>query len=136
MATDYADESDLQYIDGLEEIPLTGPDAFSTEQKLEAAEMAEAKLEADVNLGEALADPTTLHRKAATAWASYLLFAGGDSPTDALSGQMVEGSMSDAMEFAKELENIYNSTIASIRTSEAGSDDDDLVESSFFVPDV
>lgn len=136
MATDYADESDLKYIPELAEIPLTGPDAFDTEAKLEAAEMGEAKVEADVNLGDPLADPTMLHQKAANAWASYLLFAGGESPSDALSGQVVEGSSADQMEFATELKNIYESTIASIRTSDAGDDDDDVVDSAFFVPDV
>lgn len=136
MATDYSDESDLKYIDGLAEIPLTGPDAFTKEQKLEAAEMGEAKVEADVNVGDTLDDPTMLHSKAANAWTSYLLFAGGESPSDALSGQVVEGSTSDQMEFATELKSIYESTVSSIRTSEAGEDDDDLADSSFFVPDV
>lgn len=116
MPTDYQSESDLKYIDGLEEIPISGPDPFSTGEKLEAAEFGEAKLEADVNSGEEIAESgvTRLHAKAAAAWASYVLFYGGESPTSALSGELVEGSSSDAMEFAKEHKAVYNSTISSI----------------------
>ncbi len=126
MPTDYQDESDLKYIDGLDEIPLSGPDPFEPDDKLEAAEFGEAKLEADVNSGREITAPTRLHAKAATAWASYILFYGGEAPTSALSGQIVEGSDADLMEFAKENENVYEKTVSSIRQTDDETQPDEV----------
>ncbi|MDY6778991.1 MAG: hypothetical protein SV760_00260 [Halobacteria archaeon] len=124
---DYASESDLRYINDLAEIPISGPDLdqFSKEDKLEAAEFGEAKIEADVNAGERLSDPTMLHGKAAAAWASYQLFYGGEHPSSKLSGSLGEGSSADLIEFAREHKSVYKETVESIRASEAGTDDDD-----------
>lgn len=128
MATDYGSESDLKYIETLTEIPLSGPDEFIDEEKLEAAEFGESKLEADVNSGNRIIDEqvTHLHEKAATAWASYILFSGGESPTSALSGDLVEGSSSDAMEFAREMKSIYKETISSILKTDEEEQSDEI----------
>jgi hypothetical protein len=97
----YDSESDLKYLDSLGDVPLTGPDLWSSDDqaKLDAAETAEEKLEADVNDGEPIAEDTALHAKAANAYASYLLFIGPEHPEDALSGQMYGGAGEDTMEF-------------------------------------
>lgn len=139
MATnDYDDESDLRYINSIDEIPLSGPDLdkFSTDDKLEAAETGEAKIEADVNHGERLTDPTILHAKAANAWASYILFYGGEHPSSSLSGSLGEGSSADLIEFAREHKSAYSDFVSSIRSSDAGTDDDDQVSTGFWVPEV
>lgn len=127
----YEDESDLKYINELAEIPLTGPDLWEgdTEAKLDAAEMAESKLEADVNDGGVIGDPTPLHARAANAYASYILFIGPEHPEDALSGEMYGGAGSDTMEFAREVHEVYRSLRSSIETSEEdeSSDSSDLI---------
>ncbi|MDY6780465.1 MAG: hypothetical protein SV760_07970 [Halobacteria archaeon] len=138
MPTDYTDESDLRYIDDLDNIPLSGPDLdqFTKEDKLEAAETGESKIEADVNDGAKLDDPTILHAKAANAWASYILFYGGEHPSSALSGSLGEGQAADLIEFAREHKSAYQELVASIRSSEEGTDDDDQITSGFWVPEV
>lgn len=127
----YDAESDLKYIEALGDIPLTGPDLWAddTEAKLEAAETAEAKLEADVNDGQPIDETTALHAKASNAYASYLLFIGPEHPEDALSGQMYGGAGDDTMEFATEVHDVYRSLRSSIETSDAdeSSDDDNII---------
>jgi len=116
----YDSESDLKYIDSLSAIPLTGPDLWSDETaaKLDAAETAESKLEADVNDGGDIGGAEALHSKAANAYASYILFIGPEHPADALSGQMYGGAGEDAMEFATEMRNVYQSLRSSILASD------------------
>lgn len=120
----YESESDLKYIDSLEDIPVSGPDPFDTPDKLEAAEVGEAKIEADAFDGDPIADAGALVKDAAAAWASYRLFYGGESPTSALSGDLVDGSSSDLVEFAREHKSNYNSLLSSIVDSEDDSDPD------------
>lgn len=127
----YEDESDLKYIDSLGDIPLTGPDLWTddSDAKLDAAETAEAKLEADVNDGNEIGEITSLHTKAANAYASYILFIGPEHPEDALSGQLAGGSGDDVMEFATEVHSVYRSLRSSIEDSGAdeSSDETDFV---------
>ncbi|MDS0284671.1 hypothetical protein [Haloarcula onubensis] len=117
----YQDESDLKYIDELADIPLTGPepDSWTTDDKLEAAESAEEKLEADVYDGRKIPGAGALHATAANAWASYLLVVGAEHPKDATSEVFAGGSGEDVMEFAHELKNIYHETKGSIQVSDA-----------------
>lgn len=127
MATDYSSESDFKYIEGLSAIPGIGPDLsqFTKEDKLEAAEVAESKLEADVNDGNQIGTVSHLHQKAASVYAAYWLFAEAEEPTTALSGQIVEGSSGDAAEFISRIENTYWDLVKSIENSsrdEGGSD--------------
>ncbi|MFC7323244.1 hypothetical protein ACFQMF_01490 [Halorubrum rutilum] len=122
----YDAESDLKYIESVDDIPLTGPDLWEgdSDAKLDAAETAESKLEADVNDGVVIGDATTLHAKAANAYASYLLFIGPEHPEDALSGQMYGGAGDDTMEFATEVHDVYRSLRSSIEGSDADSSQD------------
>ena len=121
----YDSESDLKYIDSTDDIPVSGPDPFDKSEKLDAAEVGEARVEADVNDGATIDGATVLIREAAAAFASYRLFYGGESPTSALSGDLVDGSSNDIMELAREHKANYDSTIASIVDSEADRDNDD-----------
>jgi hypothetical protein len=117
----YQSVADLRYIDGLDAIPISGPDPFSDAEKLDAAEVGETKLEADVNDGLELGEDesTVLHSEAAAAWASYKLVYGGEAPESALSGEFVEGANSDLMEFAREHKASYESHVESIIESDA-----------------
>jgi hypothetical protein len=127
----YEDESDLRYIETLTDIPLTGPDLWGDDQdaKLDAAETAESKLEADVNDGRRIDGATAIHAKAANAYASYLLFIGPEHPEDAFSGQTYGGAGDDTMEFAREVHEVYRSLRSSIETSDVdtSSDETDFV---------
>lgn len=117
----YSAESDLKYIDGLDDIPVSGPDDFSDASKLQAAEVGEAKLEADVNDGVEIDESsvTVLHGEAAAAWASHKLVYGGESPTSALGGNFVDGSNQDIAEFATSHKETYQNLVASIIDSDA-----------------
>lgn len=121
----YEDESDLKYIDSLDDIPVSGPDPFDPSDKLKAAEVGESKIEADAFDGDTIGDAGTLVKEAAAAWASYRLFYGGEAPTSALSGDLVDGSSSDLVEFAREHKSNYNSLLSSIVDSEDDRDADD-----------
>jgi len=131
----YQDESDLRYIDELKDIPLTGPkpSTWTTDDKLEKAETAEEKLEADVNDGYQIAGPTSLHATAANAWATYLLVIGSEHPKDATSEVFSGGSGEDVMEFAVELKSIYHETVQSIQVSSA---DEGTGTATFDVPEL
>lgn len=122
----YTSESELRYIESLNDLPIMGPDLFPDSEKLAAAAIAETKLEADVNDGVRLGERevTPLHREAAGAYASYRLFVGPEHPEDINSGQLQGGSGSDTMEFARELKTQYKSHLKSIETSEADTSDD------------
>jgi len=117
----YDSESDLKYIDSLADIPLTGPEpaSWTKDDKLEKAESAEEKLEADVYDGRKIPGAGALHATAANAWASYLLVVGAEHPKNATSEVFAGGSGEDVMEFAQELKNIYHDTVGSIQVSEA-----------------
>lgn len=123
----YESESDLKYIGTVGDIPLTGPDLWEgdTETKLEAAATAESKLEADVNDGHVIRDAGTLHARAAAAYASYLLFIAPEHPEDARSGKMYGGAGDDAMEFAREVHDVYRSLRSSIEESDADESSDE-----------
>jgi len=127
----YDSPSDLKIISTLDAIPTVGPDLFDPDEKLDAAEIAEAKLEGDVNDGQEFGadEITALHREAAATYASYRLFVGPEHPEDALSGQLYGGAGEDTMEFATELKAQYESHVATIETSDAddSSDDTDLI---------
>jgi len=114
----------LKYID-TGDIPLAGPDPYAVEQKKEAGEAAEQKLEADVNDGHEFGSTSKLHTQAIAAWATYVLAAGPNHPTDAKSGDFYNGSAEDQAEFAAEMKNIYQSNRESILGSEADDSSDD-----------
>ncbi len=119
----YTSTSDLRYIKTLDDLPTVGPNLFSDSEKLDAAAIAETKLEADTNDGFEFSDEETtpLHIEAAGAYASYRLFVGPANPEDVNSGQLQGGAGDDTMEFARELLDQYNSHVRSIETS--GEDD-------------
>lgn len=118
---EYTSESDFKYIRGLDEMPEIGPDLdqFTEEDKFDAAEVGEAKLEADINNGFEIQEPEELHRKAAGVYASFWLFIEAEEPSSALSGQIIEGSSDDAAEFVSRIENTYWNLVQSIRDSDA-----------------
>jgi hypothetical protein len=115
----YSSESDFLYVEDLSSVPLTGADIFDGNEKLEAVETAERKLEADTNDGLVIGEPTALHSRAANAYASYLLFIGPEHPESVTSGQLYGGAGDDTMEFATELKNVYQQLRKAIEDSEA-----------------
>lgn len=130
----YESVDELRYIKTLTDLPVIGPDIdFATDTKLDAAAIAESKLEADVNDGVEFGptEITPLHREAAGVYASYRLFVGPTNPESAKSGLLQGGVGDDTMEFARELKEQYQSHIESIKTSEqdTSSDSTDLIVS-------
>ncbi|GGM64320.1 hypothetical protein J2752_000450 [Halarchaeum rubridurum] len=117
----YESESDLKYISGLDAIPLTGPDAWSDtpQEKLKAADAAEGLLEARVNSGLPLDDVESIHRTAATAYASYILLSGVEHPNSARSGDFYSGSNEDVAEVASEMKTIWEDAVQGIINASA-----------------
>lgn len=129
----YDSASDLKYIDGLVAMPLTGPDPFDKEDKLQAAESAESLLEARVNDGQEITTLEPLHRTAANAYASYILLSGVEHPNSAQSGDFYSGSNEDVAEAASEMKNIWEDAVAGILEADH---DESTGTASITVPDL
>jgi len=129
----YDSASDLKYIDGLVAMPLTGPDPFDKEDKLQAAESAESLLEARVNDGQEITTLESLHRTAANAYASYILLSGVEHPNSAQSGDFYSGSNEDVAEVASEMKNIWEDAVAGILEADH---DESTGTASITVPDL
>lgn len=129
----YDSASDLKYIDGLVAMPLTAPDPFDKEDKLQAAESAESLLEARVNDGQEITTLESLHRTAANAYASYILLSGVEHPNSAQSGDFYSGSNEDVAEVASEMKNIWEDAVAGILEADH---DESTGTASITVPDL
>lgn len=116
----YDNESEFKYIDGLDEIPITGPDPFDKEDKLEAAEKGEAKLESDVNEGSPIPDQVreAIHGEAAACWATYRLVLGIKSPESQSRGDSLDEG-TERMAFADRIKQMYDSHVDSIIMADA-----------------
>lgn len=110
----YDAESDLKYIDSLDDIPLSGPDPWEQGEKLKAAESAESLLEARANNGRPITAVESIHRTAANAYASYILLSGAEHPNAAQSGDFYSGSNEDVAELASEMRNIWQDALTGI----------------------
>lgn len=88
VETDY----DPKYV-GLEDIPLSGPDDYSAEEKRKALFHAEASLELDVNNGSefVLTDITNSHQAAVINLATHVLTHAAEEPSDVTIGDMQSG---------------------------------------------
>lgn len=87
-------ETDYQpkYVE-LEDVPLSGPDEYSSEDKRKALFHAEASLELDTNNGEQF-DPdevTNSHRSAIINLATHVLTHAAEEPSDVTIGDMQSG---------------------------------------------
>lgn len=108
--------TDLYRYATLSDIPLTGPDPFTDPQKDAALAAANARLEADVNDGEVIESPEQIHTHAVSTYATYVLVVGPKSPDSATLGDLSdEGAR--RMEFARELRQIYEDIVESIKKS-------------------
>lgn len=118
----YTSTSDLKYIDaigGLDAIPISGFDIdrnWSDQDKLDAAEAGEAKLEGDVNDGAAIdqSDVESIHGEAAAAWATYRLVLGMKTPDSQTRGDASDEG-SERMAFADRIKSMYDEYVATIR---------------------
>lgn len=119
----YQSERDLKYLDRLSDIPNPGPDldAFGPIDKLNAAELAEARVEADINDGAPIPveAQTPLIQNAVEIYATKHLFMAAEEPSSAVSGQLVSGSAEDSAEFVELLGTEYDELIYSINESDA-----------------
>ena len=87
-------ETDYQpkYVE-LEDVPLSGPDEYSSEEKRKALFHAEASLELDVNNGSSF-DPDEIsnsHRSAVINLATHVLTHAAEEPSDVTIGDMQSG---------------------------------------------
>lgn len=77
----------------LDDVPLSGPDDYSSEQKRKALFHAESSLELDVNNGDPIqpADLTNSHRSAVMNLATHVLTHAAEEPSDVTIGDMEDG---------------------------------------------
>jgi hypothetical protein len=112
----YTQESDLKYINSLDDIPVSGDFDASTwtdQDKLDAAEDGESKLEADVNEGSEISAPEHIHGQAAATWATYRLVVGFKSPDSQTRGDALDEG-SERMAFAEAIKEDYYEYVQSI----------------------
>jgi hypothetical protein len=87
-------ETDYQpkYVE-LEDVPLSGPDDYSSEEKRKALFHAEASLELDVNNGTPFEpdEITNSHRSAVINLATHVLTHAAEEPSDVTIGDMQSG---------------------------------------------
>jgi hypothetical protein len=107
-----------------DDVPVTGPDVFDPDDKVDKLETAEELLEAEVNDGNEFEETTALHVQAAAAYASFQLFTGAEHPEDAYSGQFQGGAGEDQAEVARECRQMYKDARDAILSSEADDSDD------------
>lgn len=122
----------MPYIIDVADVPLTGPDPYSDDQKRKQLDNAEGKLEMDVNSGQEFSDGEIgkLHRLAVNAYATYLLAVGPAAPDSALAGHFADRG-DRAMDFVNELQEIYEQAKESLEEGEEDADLDaggDIVE--------
>jgi len=77
----------------LEDVPLSGPDDYSTASKRKALFHAEASLELDVNNGEVIqpAEVSNSHKSAVINLATHVLTHAAEEPSDVTIGDMQSG---------------------------------------------
>lgn len=119
--TDYTSENDLKYIDGLDELPVVGEDSllsgFEKDEKLEACQAGESKLEDDVNEGSTISNPGVSHSEAAAAWATYKLVVGMKAPDAATRGDSLDEG-TERMQFADRVLGMYREIVDGITEAE------------------
>jgi hypothetical protein len=123
----YQNESDLKYIDSLEDIPVTNQgigDSWGEEDKLQAAEAGEEKLEGDVNEGHAISQSKSIHGTAAATWATYKLAVGMKSPDSTTRGDSLDEG-TERFGFADRLKQMYQSYVNTINDASGFESDDD-----------
>lgn len=123
----YDSESDLKYIDSLGDIPVSGQgigETWSPQDKLDAAESGESKLEADVNDGNPINGAEHIHGDAAATWATYRLALGVKAPDSTTRGDALDEG-SERMDFALELKEDYYEYVDSITAAQGDAGDED-----------
>lgn len=135
MAYDSAD--DLKYIDALSDIPVTGQgigSGWTTDEKLEAAEAGEQKVEGDVNDGQEISTPSSIHGQAAATWATYQLAVGMKSPDATTRGDSLDEG-TERFGFADRLKQMYDSHINTINQASGFQSEQETDSVSFDVAD-
>lgn len=118
------DDYQPKYVDSLYDVPISGPDDYSDEDKRKALFHAEAQLELDVNDGEEIAngDIVDAHRVAAMNLATHILTHSAEDPADVTLGDMASGG-GNLVEYSSRYLEAYNMLVDKIVTSAVGSGD-------------
>lgn len=116
VETDY----DPKYI-GLEDVPISGPDDYSSEQKRKAIFHAESSLELDVNGGDEItqSEVVNAHRIAVMNLATHVLTHAAEEPSDVTIGDMASGG-GTATEYSSRYLDEYNRLVDKIQESGVG----------------
>jgi len=119
IETDYTP----QYIE-LDDVPISGPDQYSSEQKRKAIFHAETSLELDTNSGEDIpaAEVIDPHRIAVMNLATHVLTHAAEEPSDVTIGDMSSdgGALSD---YSSRYLDEYNRLVDKINEAGIGSSD-------------
>lgn len=115
VETDY----DPKYI-ALEDIPIAGPDEYSSTDKRLATFHAESRLELDLNNGKEIPqdEVTDSHQTAVMNLATHVLTHAAEEPSDVTLGDMSDGG-GVVTEYSSRYLEAYESIVEQIRQSES-----------------
>jgi hypothetical protein len=116
-------EYDPEYV-GLEDVPISGPDTYSVEEKRKALFHAETSLELDVNGGQEIPQVEVIdaHRSAIMNLATHVLTHAAEENSDVTLGDMQSGG-GNITEYSSRYLEEYNRLVQKINQSGAGSSD-------------
>lgn len=116
-------ETDYQprYVE-LEDVPVSGPDTYSSEDKRKALFSAESQLELDINNGEKIAQKEVIraHRLAVMNLATHYLTHSAEDPADVTLGDMVDGG-GGIGDYSSKYEQRYEKIVDKINEAGIGS---------------
>lgn len=117
-------EYDPIYVDSLDDIPISGPDNYTPEQKRKSLFHAETRLELDINSGTEIPsdEVTDSHRIAVMNLATHVLTHAAEDPSDVTLGDMSSGG-GTITEYSSRYLDEYERIVEQLNESGSGSSD-------------
>lgn len=124
IGTDYEPE----YVQSLDDVPISGPDEYEVEAKRKALFHAETQLELDVNEGDPIPQDQVVdsHRLAAVNLATHVLTHAAEDPKNVTLGDMADGG-GTITEYSSRYLEAYNQLVdRMVSSGVAGSQSDNF----------
>lgn len=115
-----------RYVGDLSNVPISGPDDYTDEEKRKALFHAETELELDVNDGEQIATSSVkdIHKLAVMNLATHVLTHAAEEPSDVTLGDMADGG-GTITEYSSRYGDAYDTLIDKIVSTGAGDSSSD-----------
>lgn len=112
------------YFIGPSDLPISGRDEFTTEEKRRVIPNAQAQVRQAVVGDESITNPSEFHLKAIRAYASYMLAVGAYNPDDERYGDAINAG-TRASEWADHYYQMYEDAIELLATDDGSGGNDD-----------